>query len=83
MIKKTLYFHRGIPLKRIRKTILYLFERNKSNNDQEYRVVMNTVFNGSAPETFKNCPLFSEFEKLEDVLNLTFLNERGLYVNLK
>jgi hypothetical protein len=60
--------------------MLFLFDRLASNNDQEYSVVVNTVFEGLIPDTFRNCPLFSEFEKLEDVLNLTFLNEQGLYV---
>ncbi len=66
-------------MKDIRDIILNIFNRKYDNNDLEYETQLKTAFD-HVPETFKNVPLFTHEESLEDVLKVHFLNEHGLTV---
>lgn len=64
-------------MKYMRNVILYIFKRSFCNNELEYRTVLDVVFKGKVPQSFRNCPSFSE-KGLEDTLFDHFLTKDGL-----
>lgn len=70
---------KGVPLKYMKQFILHLFERlDTKQNDKEYEIYLNTAFEGRIPDDFKNVPLFSEQNDLEEILRFHFLTNKGL-----
>ena len=74
------HFNRGAQVKDIRDIILNIFRRKYASNDIEYDALLKNAFE-TIPTTFKNVPLFTHEEHLEDVLKVHFLNEDGLIVS--
>ena len=68
----------GIPLDKLRDTILEMFNRNDSSSDIEYECASMVTFAGHIPESFKNVPMFSYSHNIHDILPLHFLNEKGM-----
>jgi hypothetical protein len=56
-----------------------LFKKIWKDNELEYSTAVTAEFpDGKIPENFKNCPTFSS-ETLDELLQVHFLNEQGLY----
>lgn len=61
----------------MRTVILFLFNRNFSNNELEYKTKLDIIFKGKVPSNIKNCPSFTE-KKLEEEIKLNFLTKEGI-----
>lgn len=64
----------------MRMVILHLFERYCSNNEEEYKSVLNVIFGDRIPQKMKNFPSFSEKQSFEENLNYHYLTEEGKIV---
>ena len=68
----------GIPLDKLRHVVLDIFERNSYSANIEYECASKVAFADHIPETFKNVPLFSYSNEIEEVLPVHYLNEEGI-----
>ena len=73
---------RGVPFSKARPIVLEIFKKNMVNNHSLYQSAEMVAFSGNMPTTFKNVPTFTTVDKLDEVLKLHFLNDKGLMVML-
>lgn len=66
----------------MRPVILHLFQRYNSDNEGEYKAVLNVIYAGRIPTGIKNCPTFSDEGNLEESLRHNFLTKDGMTVKL-
>jgi len=57
-----------------------MFRKTFEDNELEYESAVKVIFQDQLPTSFKNTTTFADEDRIEDVVKVNFLNEKGLYV---
>jgi len=74
---KTL-IRRGVPLDKFRGLVLDIFRKNTDSANLDYECALKVAFADHVPKTFKNVPLFTFSNEIDQVLPVHYLNEEGM-----
>lgn len=55
-------------------------EEANNNNDVKYDCILQTIFENNVPPEFKFTPTFSEFQYLEELIQIMAINKEGIDV---